>query len=62
MIAIAPPKAITNSGLIFIPLVSSSKNRNRPALDAGSAAVFSFFLELINFWNISTEGLYKNLD
>lgn len=42
--------AITNSGLILIPGVSSSKNRSNPALDAGicpPAFSFFFFLELI---------------
>jgi hypothetical protein len=41
--------AITNSGLILIPGVSSSKNRSSPALDAGICPPgwFFFFLELI---------------
>lgn len=40
--------AITNSGLILIPGVSSSKNRSNPALDAGIGPPGCFFfLELI---------------
>lgn len=44
-IAINAP-AIPNmiSGLTFIPLVSSSKNLNNPALDAGRGAFFLAFL------------------
>jgi hypothetical protein len=36
----------TTSGFIFIPFVSSSKNLNRPALDAGRGAFF--FLLITN--------------
>lgn len=32
------------SGFTFIPLVSSSKNLNKPALDAGRGAFFFAFL------------------
>lgn len=32
-------------GLTLNPLVSSSKNRSRPALDAGSGAPFFFFFD-----------------
>ena len=42
----APVHASTISGLTLTPLVSSSKNLNRPALDAGNGAFF--FLLLLN--------------
>lgn len=42
----APVTPRTSSGFIFIPLVSSSKNLNNPALDAGKGA---FFFLLLNF-------------
>src|SRR5438094_512694 len=42
----APVMHRTISGLIFTPLVSSSKNLKRPALEAGSGAFF--FLLLID--------------
>lgn len=46
-IPISPPVTPkTTSGFIFIPFVSSSKNLNKPALDAGRGAFF--FLLLIN--------------
>jgi len=39
----------TNSGRTFMPWVSSSKKRSRPALAAGMGACFSrlFFLRLV---------------
>jgi translation initiation factor 1 len=37
---IPPAIPSTNSGLILIPFVSSSKNRSNPALEAGSGAFF----------------------
>ena len=37
---IPPAIPSTNSGLTLIPLVSSSKNRSNPALEAGSGAFF----------------------
>jgi hypothetical protein len=37
----------TTSGFTFTPLVSSSKNLNRPALEAGKGAFF-FLLLIIN--------------
>jgi len=62
MSPIAAPKAITYSGLIFTPWVSSSKNRNKPALEAGSGSLLCFFLLLICACDNSSVGLYKNLD
>ncbi len=62
MSAIPAPRAITNSGLIFTPWVSSSKNRNKPALEAGSGSLLCFFVLPICACNNSSEGLYKNLD
>jgi len=41
---------ITIFGLTFQPFVSSSKNRNSPALDAGSGAPF-FLLLIVIFQN-----------
>ena len=41
----AIPKII--SGFTFIPFVSSSKNLNRPALDAGKGAFFFAFLLIL---------------
>ena len=47
----ATPIITASSGLIFIPLVSSSKNRSRPALWAGIGDVlsrlFSLFLLMV---------------
>jgi hypothetical protein len=36
----------TISGFTFIPFVSSSKNLNSPALDAGNGAFFFLLLKL----------------
>ncbi len=38
----AVAKATTSSGLTFMPFVSSSKNRSRPALAEGIGAVSRF--------------------
>ena len=42
----APVTPRTISGFTFIPLVSSSKNLNSPALDAGNGAFFFLLLNL----------------
>lgn len=39
--------AISNSGLTFMPSVSSSKNLSNPALAAGIGLLLSFFFRLI---------------
>ena len=41
---IPPAIPSTNSGFILTPLVSSSKNRSNPALEAGSGAFFFLLL------------------
>lgn len=46
---IPPAIPSTNSGFILTPLVSSSKNRSNPALDAGSGAFF-FLLLIATVW------------
>jgi hypothetical protein len=45
----APVTPRTISGLTFTPLVSSSKNLSKPALEAGNGA---FFFLLLNLYNI----------
>jgi hypothetical protein len=45
----AIPKII--SGFTFIPFVSSSKNLNRPALEAGNGAFFFAFLLITKKFN-----------
>lgn len=45
----APVTPRTTSGFTFTPFVSSSKNLNKPALDAGNGA---FFFLLLNSQNI----------
>ena len=42
----APVTPRTISGFTFIPFVSSSKNLNSPALDAGNGAFFFLLLNL----------------
>lgn len=49
-IAINPPVTPrTISGFTLTPLVSSSKNLNNPALEAGNGAFFFLLLNSINF-------------
>ena len=45
-------RIMASSGFTFMPLVSSSKNLNSPALWLGIGAVLSpfFFLLLLMFW------------
>src|SRR5687768_9033887 len=45
----APVTPRTISGFTFTPLVSSSKNLSKPALEAGNGA---FFFLLLNLYNI----------
>jgi len=45
----APVTPRTTSGFTFTPLVSSSKNLSKPALEAGNGA---FFFLLLNLYNI----------
>lgn len=44
----APVTPRTTSGFTFTPLVSSSKNRSKPALEAGKGAFFFLLLNLIH--------------
>jgi len=41
----APVAPNTISGLIFVPLVSSSKNLSNPALEAGKGAFFFLLIK-----------------
>ena len=51
---IPPAIPSTNSGLTLIPLVSSSKNRSNPALEAGSGAFFFLLLLIATVWRTLT--------
>ena len=51
---IPPAIPSTNSGFILIPLVSSSKNRSNPALEAGSGAFFFLLLLIATVWRTLT--------
>jgi len=51
------PKPTVISGRTRIPGVSSSKKRNKPALDAGKGA-FLFFLSLISPYNMIWSPFY----
>jgi hypothetical protein len=44
----APVTPRTISGFTFTPLVSSSKNLSKPALEAGNGAFFFLLLNLIH--------------
>ena len=44
----APVTPRTTSGFTFTPLVSSSKNLSKPALEAGNGAFFFLLLNIIH--------------
>ena len=53
----ATAKITTNSGLTFMPRVSSSKNRSRPALCAGMGALLSRFFSLFLLMAVASDCL-----